>query len=137
MHRFALAILPAALFAAPPLLAAPPQHTMTMKPPAPSTAIKVSPAALHKFANAYEDVRQVRVEYITKIKTAKGSDQKKAIKKQAVKEMKQHISRYMPVSRYIQIGKEINTNPALRKRLMAILQADQKKAGAGSGSGSI
>ena len=136
MRKLIATVLPAALFAAPLALAAP-QPMPAQAPASSTTAVHVDSATLHTFAKAYEDAQQVKMKYMGRVATAKTKDQKDAIEQQAVKEMKQHVSRYMPVSRYIAVGDTINSNPDLRKQLIAILQADQKKstpASPGSGN---
>jgi len=132
MRKFRSILLPVALLAAPVALAAapkpahPPMH-MPMQPPAAASAPKIKSATMHKFASAFEQVRQVRGKYMIKIQSAKTAKQKTALKKQAVKEMKHDISTHMPLPQYVKVAKAIKTNPAERKRLIKILQADSKK----------
>lgn len=129
MRKFAPAFVPAALVVASFAFAAPPPQTPArMHAPAAGTHAQVDTATMHKFANAYEDVMQVRTKYLGKITSAQGPKKKAAIKQQATREMKQRISRYMPVTEYIKVGKEINASTALRKRLMVILRQDRRSA---------
>lgn len=133
MRRLVMLIAPAALVAAPLAFAAPPpKPAMHMPPPSTSAKSSVDSATLHKFASAYEDVRQVRIGYASKFKAASTSTQKKAVKAKAIKTMKQHIAKHMPVAEYIKVGKAVRANPSLRKRLITILKADQKKAAPGA-----
>lgn len=129
MRKFALSIVPAALVAAPLALAAPPaaKPATPMQPPAAATATQVDSATLHKFANAYEDIRQVRMKYMAKLQAAKSDKDKAAVKQQATEEMKQDIGKHMPVAEYIKVRKAIQANPALRKKLISILRADSRK----------
>lgn len=132
MRKLALSIFPAALIAAPLALAAPPaQSSMPMKPPAAATQAHVDSATLHKFASAYEDIRQVRAQYMLKLKTAKTKKDKAQVRQQATQTMKQHISKHMPVAEYIKVSKAVQANPHLRERLIAILKADMKKPAPG------
>jgi|GEM_PF-2217518 len=137
MRKLALTIIPAAMFAAPLALAAPPVPPTAKSPPpmqAPtaSTRAAVDSATLHKFASAYEDIRQVRMEYMLKMKTAKTDKDKTAIKQEATSTMKQHIQKHMPVAEYVKVSKEVQANPDLRKRLVAIIKSDMHKAAPGS-----
>lgn len=136
MRKLALAIIPAALVAAPLALAAPPippaKSPPPMEAPTPSTQATVDSATLHKFASAYEDIRQVRMEYMLKMKTAKTDKDKTAIKQEATTTMKQHIQKHMPVAEYIKVSKAVQANPALRKRLVAIIKSDMHTAAPGS-----
>lgn len=136
MRKFALLALPA-LVAAPLALAAPmPQPPAnTQKPAAPASAPSVDSAALHKFAAAYEDVRVIRTKYMIRFKTAKDDKDKAAIRKEAIKDIKQHIAKHMPVSEYMKVAKAVNANPAMRKRLVKIMQADAKAAGPSQSGG--
>lgn len=129
MRKFRLILLPLALLAAPFALAGtptahPPVH---MQPPAAASAPSIDSATLHKFAKAFEEVRHVRGKYMIKFKNAKTAKQKSALKKQAIKEMKQDISKHMPVKQYVKVAKAVNANPNDRKRLIKILKADSKK----------
>ena len=138
MRKFALSIIPAALIAVPlAFAAAPPAPTVHMPPP--STSAKkasVDSATLHKFASAYEDIRQLRAEYGIKFKAANTATKKTAVKMEATKTMKQHIEKHMPLAEYIKVGKEIRTNPDLRNRLNAIIKSDNKKPAPGAMHGS-
>jgi len=133
MRKLRSLILPAALLAAPIALAAPPPKPMPAKPPASHATAKVSSATLHKFAAAYEDVMTLRAKYMGQLKSAKNKKEKTAIKQKATSAIKKRISTHMPVSQYEKVGKAINKNPKLRKRLIAILKSDQKKAKAQAG----
>jgi len=136
MRKLRGLILPAALVAAPLAFAAPaPKPAMPAQPPASQSHANVDSATLHKFASAYEDVMTLRAKYIGQLKSAKSNKQKNAIKKKATTAIKHRIAKHMPVSQYEKVGKAVNKNPALRKRLIAILKADQKKAQAGGGRG--
>lgn len=136
MRKFALSIIPAALLAAPLAFAAPaPQPAAPMPSPSTSAKTSVDSATLHKFASAYEDVRQVRVGYAAKFRAANTATQKTAVKAEAIKTMKQHITKHMPLAEYIKVGKAIRTSPDLRARLIAILKADSKKAAPGTTHG--
>ncbi len=126
MRKIAMIFLPAALLTAPLVLAAPPPKMPPIHPPAQRPAPHVDTATLHKFASAYQDIMGLRMRYLPKIRAAKTGAKKNAIKQQAMKVMKQHISKYMPVSEYIKVGKEVNASAKLRKRLTAILRANQK-----------
>ncbi len=132
MRKYALSFLSLAL-AAPLAMAAPkPQPPAKMQMPAPAaSAPSVDTATLHKFANAYEDVMQVRTKYIVKLKAAKTKDKKTAIKKQASQEMKQDISKHMSVKKYMQVAKAVNANPKLRQELIKIIRSDSKKGSSG------
>ncbi len=137
MRRLVMLIAPAALVAAPLAFAAPPtQSAMPMQSLPASTKVSVDSATLHKFASAYEDVRQVRFGYATKFKAANTATQKTAIKDEAIKTMKQHITKYMPLAEYIKVSKAVSANPKLRERLITILKADQKKSAPGAMHGS-
>lgn len=130
MRKFRFLLLPLALLAAPLALAAAPKAAhppMHMQPPAAASAPKIKSATLHKFASAFEQVRHVREKYMIKFKNAKTAKQKSDLKKQAVKEMKSDIKKHMPVQQYVKVAKAVNANPADRKRLIKILQADSKK----------
>lgn len=135
MRKFALFIIPAALMAAPLAFAVPPQPTTPMPLPSTSAKASVDSAMLHKFASAYEDVRQVRGAYVVKFKAANSATKKTAIKTEATQAIKQRIKKYMPLSEYIKVAKAIRTNPDLRSRLIAILKADQKMVPPGAKHG--
>lgn len=133
MRRLVMLIVPAALVAAPLAFAAPPaQSAMPMQSPPASSKVSVDSATLHKFASAYEDVRQVRIGYVAKFKAANTATQKTAVKAKAIKTMKQHIAKHMPLAEYIKVSKAVSANPTLRTRLIAILKADQKKPAPGA-----
>lgn len=129
MRKFALSIVPAALVVAPLALAAPPAATSRapMQPPVAGTAMQVDTATLHKFASAYEDLRQVRMKYMPKLQAAKTTKEKAAIKQQATSEMEQDIGKHMPVAEYVKVRKAVQANPALRKKLISIIRSDTRK----------
>lgn len=141
MRKLALAIIPAVLTVAPLAFATPqskaPQPVPTQAPAASSQqpTSNVDSATLHKFANAYEAAQGLRPKYVAKLQNAKTDDEKSAIQKEAATEMKQAIGKHMPVDQYEQTSKQVGADPALRKKLVAIINEDQKKASSGMPQG--
>ncbi|MGH8272717.1 MAG: DUF4168 domain-containing protein [Gammaproteobacteria bacterium] len=127
MRKLAFSILPLALLVAPLALASPPPQPLPV-PAGNPAGMNVNSAMLHKFAAAYEDVRPLRTKYMGKFEAAKSDKQKTAIKQEAMQDIKQAISKHMPLSQYKRVAKAVHDNPAVRKRLIKILQADEKKA---------
>ncbi len=141
MHKLLFGLASAALLTAPLAMAAPqssqPQSPAQQQPPAQlKKAPMPSSTELHKFAAAYVDVQGLRTHYMSKLATAKSTNQRTAIEKQATQDMKTRIKKHMPVSEYQKVGKEISANPEARKQLIKIIQADQKKATPPSPGGS-
>lgn len=130
MRKAALSLLPLALLAAPLAMAVPQGQTPgnSQAPAASKAKPTLDSATLHKFAAAYEDVQQERTKYMAKLANTKDKKKQTAIQKQAEQDIKAHIRKHMPVSEYESVGKEINTNTEARKKLIKILQADQKKS---------
>ena len=128
MRKLVYSIIPAALLAAPLALAAQPSQP---KPPAPAVAksakTTVDQATLHKFAKAYEGLRQLRGKYMAKYEAASTATQRTAVKQQANDAMRKRITHYMPVAEYIRVSRVVSANTKVRERLISILKADMPK----------
>jgi len=93
----------------------------------------VSDQKLRKFGAAYMQLRSIRVQFVKKLKNADGKKERTQLKKAGQKKMIQAIrSQDLKVAEYQQIGRKLNGDKALRKRLRKILQ--QEKKGAASDS---
>lgn len=106
----------------------------TMHATPPSTAAPtVSSAELQHFVQAYEAMRPLRMKYMKELMETKDKSKQAKIKQEGMTAMKHTISEYMPVAQYVQVGKAINENPALRKRFVQELKANRAPAGATGG----
>ncbi len=92
----------------------------------------VSDAQLEKFAQAYGNIRSVRMEYQKKLQQAEGKEQQSKLKKEGRQEMMGAIQEAgLDVSEYQRIGKQLNQSQELQKRLQKMMA----QSGGGSGSG--
>lgn len=131
---FAVAIAtPSFALAAPSQAAHPPQPQAM--PPAQASAPKISDTEFNNFVKAYEALRPIRMKYVQELHQTKDKQKQKQLREEGMKEMKQKISTFMPVSEYVKVGRAINMTPALRKRFMQAIGAETHRRPPAAGTG--
>ena len=94
----------------------------------------VTDAQLEKFATAFGDIRKVRAQYQQKLRQASNKEDKAQLKKEGRRSMMAAIQNAgLDVAEYQRIGKRLNQDQALQKRLQKMMQ--DKRGGASTGAG--
>ncbi len=83
----------------------------------------VTDAQLEKFAAAYGDIRKVRAQYQQKLQQASNKEDKAQLKKEGRRNMMAAIQNAgLDVAEYQRIGKRLNQDKDLQKRLQTVMQ---------------
>lgn len=137
MRRYMILAVAATLVAAPAFASGSAQsstsqpQSSTPKPLPPPT---VDDATLMNFVKATEALRAVRKSYAPKVDAASSMTARNVVKQHERVEMRSAVVKYMPLSQYLQVEKEVRTDPKLMARAKAMLHEQSQAGGASSGS---
>lgn len=100
------------------------QTNSTQAPTAPQTlpATAISDSDLEKFAAVQGDLESIRQEYSVKLENTNDPEQAAALQQEAAQTMVQAVqSTGLKVDTYTQIAQTVNSDPALRVRVMKMM----------------
>jgi glycerophosphoryl diester phosphodiesterase len=100
------------------------QTNSTQAPTAPQTlpATAISDSNLEKFAAVQGDLESIRQEYSVKLENTNDPEQAAALQQEAAQTMVQAVqSTGLKVDTYTQIAQTVNSDPALRARVMKMM----------------
>lgn len=140
MRRYMILAVAATLVAAPAFASGSAQssavqpQTSTPKPLPPPQTPPIDDATLMKFVQATEALRAVRKDYAPKIHAAASETARNVVRQKERIQMRGAVSKYMPVSQYLQVERQVRTDPKLRARAKAMLHGNGQTASGSSGS---